>query len=171
MAARQSIAHMLQRVLMGERRSLEIEGEGSPVSGKPARVPWGAGRIALLARLDAITSDLAAGWPITAIYKRHMAGLGISYSGFCKLVRRHATEARPEHREPAVPLSDTSSAAPHRSEAVAPTVPATPVAPQDGPPSHAADEQPRRGTFRYSPIAKEGEIDRLFGSGFFAGKK
>jgi hypothetical protein len=153
-AARQSIAHMLQRVLMGERRSLEIEGEGSPVSGKPARVPWGAGRIALLARLDAITSDLAAGWPITAIYKRHMAGLGISYSGFCKLVRRHANEARPE-----------------RSEAVAPTVPATPVAPQDRPPSHAADEQPRRGTFRYSPIAKEGEIDRLFGSGFFAGKK
>ena len=169
MAARQSIAHMLQRVLMGERRSLEIEGEGSPVSGKPARVPWGAGRIALLARLDAITSDLAAGWPITAIYKRHMAGLGISYSGFCKLVRRHANEARPEHREPP-PLSDTKSSVPNRSEPVAPTVPATLVTPQDRPPSHAADEQSRV-TFRYSPIAKEGEIDRLFGSGFFAGKK
>ena len=161
---------MLQRVSMGERHSLEIEEAGSPVSGKPSRVPWGTGRIALLARLDAITLDLAAGWPMTAIYKRHMAGLGISYSGFCKLVRRHATEARPEHREPAVPLSDTSSAAPNRSEAVAPTVPATLVTPQDRPPSHAADEQ-SRGTFRYSPIAKEGEIDRLFGSGFFAGKK
>jgi hypothetical protein len=162
---------MLQRVLMGERRSLEIEEAGSPVSGRPSRAPWGAGRIALFARLDSITSDLAAGWPMTAIYKCHMAGLGISYSGFCKLVRRHATEARPEHREPALPLSDTSSAAPNRSEAVAPTVPATPVAPQDRPPSHAADEQPRRGTFRYSPIAKEGEIDRLFGSGFVAGKQ
>ena len=99
MAARQSNAHMLQRVSMRERHSLEIQEAGSPVSGKPSRVPWGAGRIALFARLDAITSDLAAGWPMTAIYKRHMAGLGISYSGFCKLVRRHATEARPEHRE------------------------------------------------------------------------
>jgi hypothetical protein len=161
---------MLQRVSMGERHSLEIEEAGSPVSGKPSRVPWGAGRIALFARLDAITSDLAAGWPMTAIYKRHMAGLGISYSGFCKLVRRHANEARPEHREPP-PLSDTNSSVPNRSEAVAPTVPATLVTPQDRPPSHAADEQSRRGTFRYSPIAKEGEIDRLFGSGFFAGKK
>jgi hypothetical protein len=170
-AARQSIAHMLQRVLMGERRSLEIEEAGSPVSGRPSRAPWGAGRIALFARLDSITSDLAAGWPMTAIYKRHMAGLGISYSGFCKLVRRHASEARPEYREPA-PSSDTSSAEPNRYEAPAPvtTVPATPVTPQDRPPSHAADEQPR-GTFRYSPIAREGEIDRLFGSGFFAGKK
>ena len=155
---------------MGERHSLEIEEAGSPVSGKPSRVPWGAGRIALFARLDAITSDLAAGWPMTAIYKRHMAGLGISYSGFCKLVRRHANEATPEHREPP-PLSDTNSSVPNRSEAVAPTVPATLVTPQDRPPSHAADEQSRRGTFRYSPIAKEGEIDRLFGSGFFAGKK
>jgi hypothetical protein len=167
--ARQSNPHMLQRVSMGERHSLEIEEAGSPVSGKPSRVPWGAGRIALFARLDAITSDLAAGWPMTAIYKRHMAGLGISYSGFCKLVRRHANEARPEHREPP-PLSDTNSSVPNRSEAVAPTVPATLVTPQDRPPSHAAVEQPR-GTFRYSPIAKEGEIDRLFGSGFFAGKK
>src|ERR1700730_10697852 len=166
MAARQSIAHILQRVSMGERRSLKIEGEGSPGSGKPARVPWGAGRIALFAWLDSITSDLAAGWPMTAIYKRHMAGLGISYSGFCKLVRRHATEARPEHPEPALPLRHTSSAPPNRSEAVAPTVPATLVTPQDRPPSHAADEQ-SRGTFRYGPIAKEGELDRLFGSGFF----
>jgi hypothetical protein len=138
---------------MGERHSLEIEEAGSPVSGKPSRVPWGAGRIALFARLDAITSDLAAGWPITAIYKRHMAGLGISYSGFCKLVRRHANEVRPEHREPP-PFSDTNSSVPNRSEAIAPTVPATLVTPQDRPPSHAADEQSRRGTFRYSSIAK-----------------
>jgi hypothetical protein len=133
---------MLQRVLMGERRSVKIEGEGSPVSGKPARLPWGTGRIALLARLNAITSDLAAGWPMTAIYKRHMAGLGISYSGFCKLVRRHANEAKPEHRAPP-PLSDTNSSVPDRSEAVAPTVPATLVTPQDRPQSHAADPKPR----------------------------
>jgi hypothetical protein len=156
---------------MGERGSPKIEEAGSLVSGKPSRAPWGAGRIALFARLDAITSDLAAGWPMTAIYKRHMAGLGISYSGFCKLVRRHAAQASPEHREPAPPLSDTTSAAPNRSGAVVPTVPATPVTLQDRPPSHAPDEQPRRGTFRYSPIAKEGEIDQLFGSGFFAGKR
>jgi hypothetical protein len=122
------------------------------------------GRIALFARLDAITADLAAGWPMTAIYKRHMAGLDISYSGFRKLVRRHANDARQGRREAAPPSSNTSPTAPNRSDGLAPAtaLPATP--------SHAADEQPR-GTFRYSPIANEGEIDRLFGSGFFAGKK
>jgi hypothetical protein len=155
-------SHTLYHVFMGERRTSRIEEAGSPVSRKPSRVPWGTGRIALFARLDSITSDLAAGWPMTAIYQRHMAGLGISYSGFCKLVRRHANGARPGHREEA----------PNRSEAVAPVtaLPTTPVTPQDRPPSHAADEQ-SRGTFRYSPIAKEGEIDQLFGSGFFARKK
>lgn len=157
---------------MGERRLPEIEQDASPAHAKPVRAPWGVGRIALFARLDAVTADLAAGWPMTAIYKRHMAGLDISYSGFRKLVRRHANDARPGRREAAPPSSNTTPTAPNRSEAVAPVtaVPPTPVTPQDRPPSHAADEQPR-GTFRYSPIAKEGEIDQLFGSGFFGGKK
>ena len=154
---------------MGERRLPETEADASPAHSKPARAPWGVGRIALFARLDAITAELAAGWPMTAIYKRHMAGLGISYSGFRKLVRRHANDAKPGRREGAPPSSDTSPATPNRSDALAPAT-ALPATPQDGPPSHAADEQPRA-TFRYSPIAKEGEIDRLFGSGFFAGKK
>jgi hypothetical protein len=139
------------------------------VSRKPSRAPWGAGRIALFARLDAITADLTAGWPMTAIYKRHMAGLDISYSGFCKLVRRHANDVRPGRREAAPPSSNTTPTAPNRSDGLASAI-SPPATPQDRPPSHAADEQPR-GTFRYSPIAKEGEIDRLFGSGFFGGKK
>ena len=139
------------------------------MSRKPSRAPWGAGRIALFARLDAITADLTAGWPMTAIYKRHMAGLDISYSGFRKLVRRHANDARPGRREAAPPLSNTSPTAPNRSDGLAPAT-SPPATPQDRPSSHAADEQPR-GTFRYSPIAKEGEIDRLFGSGFFGAKK
>jgi hypothetical protein len=106
---------------------------------------------------------------MTAIYKRHLTGLGISYSAFRKLVRRHANDFRPGHREPAPTLSDPSRRAPNRSDTLAPatTLPSTP---QDGRPSHAAYEQ-YRGSFRYSPIAKEGEIDQLFGSGFFAGKK
>jgi hypothetical protein len=154
---------------MGERRLPEIEEDASPAQAKPVRAPWGVGRIALFARLDAITADLADGWPMTAIYKRHMAGLDISYSGFRKLVRRHANDARPGRREAAPRSSNTSPTAPNRSDALA-SAAALPPTPQDGPPPHAADEQPR-GTFRYSPIAKEGEIDRLFGSGFFAGKK
>jgi hypothetical protein len=154
---------------MGERRLPEIKEDASPARAKPLRAPWGVGRIALFARLDAITADLADGWPMTAIYQRHMAGLGISYSGFRKLVRRHVNHARPGRGEAAPPSSDTSPTAPNRSHRHAPAT-ALPATPQDGSPAHAADEQPRA-TFRYSPIAKEGEIDRLFGSGFFAGKK
>jgi hypothetical protein len=154
---------------MGERRLPEIKKAGRQQS----RTPWGAGRIALFARIESITSDLAAGWPMTAIYQRHMAGLGISYSGFCKLVRRHANDATVSLQETRPSPSHTSASPPHRCEAAAPaTAPAaaTPPTVEDRQPSHAADEQPR-GTFRFSPIAKEGEIDRLFGSGFFAGKK
>src|SRR5260370_22447919 len=102
---------------------------------------------------------------MTAIYKRHMAGLDISYSGFRKLVRRHANDSRPGRREAAPPSSNTSSAAPNRSDILAPAT-ALPATPQEGSPSDAAIEQPR-GTFRYSPIAKEGEVDQLVGSGFF----
>jgi hypothetical protein len=154
---------------MGERRLPEIEEAVSPAHAKPVRAPWGVGRIALFARLDAITADLAAGWPMTAIYKRHMAGLDISYSGFRKLVRRHANDARPGRGHQAPPSSDTSPVVPNRTDTLARAT-SLPATPQDRPPSHAADEQPR-GTFRYSPIPKEGEIDRLFGSGFFTGKK
>src|SRR6266700_5733430 len=160
---------MLYYVIMGERRSPEIEEDASPAHAKPVRAPWGVGRMALFARLDAITADLAAGRPMTTIYKRHMAGRDISYSGFRKLVRRHSKDAGPARRHSATPPSDTSPAAPHRSVGLAPAT-SLPATPQDGPPSHAAGEQPRA-TFRYSPIAKEGEIDRLFGSGFFCRKE
>jgi hypothetical protein len=155
---------------MVDRRLSAIKEAASPTEGKPARAPWGVGRIAFFARLDAITADLAGGWPMTTIYQRHKAALGISYSGFCKLVRRHANDARPGRRIPGVPSSDARPTPPNRWDAVAP--PATPLTTtlQDGPPSHAEHEQPR-GSFRYSPHPKEGEIDRLFGSGFFAGKK
>jgi len=158
---------------MGERRLPEIKKAGAPVGRQQSRTPWGAGRIALFARLESITSDLAAGWPMTAIYQRHMAGFGISYSGFRKLVRRHANETRLSLRETTPPPSNMSASPPNRSEALVPAtalVAATPATVEDRQPPHAADEQPR-GTFQYSPIAKEGEIDRLFGSGFFAGKR
>jgi hypothetical protein len=156
---------------MTERRRRSIKELDPPANDKPPRAPWGVGRIALFARLDAIVAELAAGWPMTAVYRRHMAALGISYSGFCKLVRRHAGDSRPGRRHPVGQHSDVSSAEANRPNAVAPSS-STPFTamPQDGQLSHAADEQPR-GTFRYSPIAKEGEVDQLFGSGFFAGKK
>ena len=155
---------------MAQRRLPSVKKTDSPADGEPARAPWGVGRIAFFARLDAITADLAAGWPMTAIFQRHKAVLGISYSGFCKLVRRHANDAWPGRRQPAEPSSDASPAAPNRSDALAPPAPPPTATPQDGPPSHAAPEQPR-GSFRYSPHPREGEIDQLFGPGFFAGKK
>src|SRR5260370_24134010 len=114
---------------MGERGLREMEEAASPAKAKSVGAPWGVGRIALFARLDAITADLADGWPMTAIYKRHMAGLDISYSGFRKLVRRHANDARPGRREAAPPSIHTSPTAPNRSDALS-SAPARPPTPQ-----------------------------------------
>ena len=98
-----------------------------------------------------------------------MTGIGISYDGFRKLLRRYASDAIPGRQVAAPRSGNTGSATAKRRESPAPAT-ALPATPEDGPPTNATDEQPRS-TFRYSPVATEGEIDRLFGSGFFGGKK
>jgi len=59
---------------------------------------WGAGRVAFVARLDTIRSEIAQGFTLRAIYERHETALGIGYSAFCKLVLRHADAARPTRK-------------------------------------------------------------------------
>ena len=58
------------------------------------RKAWGAGRVALVARLDTIRSEMGQGLPLTAIYDRHRAALGIGYQSFCKLIARYAGDAK-----------------------------------------------------------------------------
>jgi len=61
----------------------------------PPPKAWGIGRVAFFARIDTIRAELAQGWPLRAVYARHREALGIGYWGFCRLVARHAADARP----------------------------------------------------------------------------
>src|SRR5277367_1129594 len=81
---------------------------------KRAAKPWGVGRVAFFARIDEIRTELAQGWPLTAIYARHKSALGISYGGFWRLVVRHAADARPTRQQATV----ASSALPRTASGV-----------------------------------------------------
>ena len=61
----------------------------------------GVGRVAFMARLDDITADLEAGWPIKAVYQKCSDKLGMSYAQFAR-VRRPDRQAgqSPECRKP-----------------------------------------------------------------------
>jgi len=59
-----------------------------------AKREWGAGRIAFLARRDAIRAALEAGRTLTAIYNEHRAGLGIGYVQFTRYVQFYLRAAR-----------------------------------------------------------------------------
>ena len=54
----------------------------APSATPSPRTAWGAGRIAFLAKLDAIRPELARGVPLTTIYAQHRAALGIGYAAF-----------------------------------------------------------------------------------------
>jgi hypothetical protein len=52
------------------------------------RARWGTGRIAVTAKWPEIQTALAAGWPMTMIYEKHLSGAEISYSQFRRQVHR-----------------------------------------------------------------------------------
>ena len=60
-----------------------------------------------MARLDTIRSEMGQGLPLTAIYDRHRAALGIGYQSFCKLIAGYAGDAKLSPRY-AAPRSDAS---------------------------------------------------------------
>ena len=64
-------------------------------AGMSRRPSWGAGRVAFLARLEAIKADLSAGITLKIIHEKHQAALKIGYASFCRLVSRYAANARP----------------------------------------------------------------------------
>ncbi|MDA8253276.1 MAG: hypothetical protein M0Z28_29465 [Rhodospirillales bacterium] len=118
------------------------------------RRSWGAGRVAFLAMLDIIRGELRQGYPLTAIFARHQAALGIRYPGFCKLVRRYAEDAKVVNaRAPARQLP------PLPGPIATPPPPLAP-APQ-GP--HDAGHQPARRTFNHDPIEHPDDRRRLLG--------
>ncbi len=129
------------------------------------RKAWGIGRIAILARLETITEELRQGLSLTMIYDRHQAALGVSYRAFCKLVRRYAGEVRPAVRRQ---RPDEAPSPPPILVAAAPPPP-TPIAPtpSTGGPSHARPDSAGRPTFHHHGIVQEGEVERLFGPGYF----
>jgi len=96
------------------------------MSEKPPRKGWGSGRIAFLARLPDIKSDIASGIPLTAIYARH-PNLGITYRSFCRLVARYAQDAKPAFHPPPLPgqVRPPSRSSPALTP---PSAPAPPVA-------------------------------------------
>lgn len=49
----------------------------------------GVGRVAFLAHLDPIQTELAQGWPVKAIYLRYAEQLEMSYQQFARYVRRY----------------------------------------------------------------------------------
>jgi len=106
----------------------------------PPPKAWGVGRVAFFARIDKIRAELAQGWPLTAVYARHKEALGIGYWGFCRLVVRHAADARP------VPIKAVKA----------------PVPSVEGPDAHAGQQPPR--TFNHDPIERPGDYERLFGA-------
>ena len=132
------------------------------------RKVWGIGRIAILARLETITEELRQGLSLTMIYDRHQAALGVSYRAFCKLVRRYAGEVRPAVRRQRPDEAPSPPSPPPILVAAAPPLP-TPIAPtpSTGGPAHARPDLAGRPTFHHHGIVQEGEVERLFGPGYF----
>jgi hypothetical protein len=73
---------------------------------------WGRGRIAVIALRDTIRAEIEAGHPLTDIYQRHEAALGVRYVHFTRLVRKLVT-GRPPHPPP--PPTPAPAGAPPRN--------------------------------------------------------
>lgn len=133
------------------------------MSNETPRKSWGSGRVAFVARLPTIRSEMGQGLPLTAIYARHQTALGIGYQSFCKLVTRYAGDAKLGASLPA--------ARDQTPEQTSPAPPPPPPAPAAGIPAHARHEPASRPTFHHDGRTKEGEPEQLFGPGFLPGSR
>lgn len=76
---------------------------------------WGAGRVVFLTILETVRRDVKQGYPLTVIYRRHAAKLGVSYASFARYVQRYITQAdnresrrRAAKRDAALPSSQAA---------------------------------------------------------------
>ena len=123
----------------------------------------GMARVAFLAHLDAIWAELAQGFPLKAVYQKHQAKLGMSYTQFTRYCARlpraeatlaPATAVRPKQPPtPAIPRLGPQ-----------PVAASPPPAPQIRGPANAGHQsvQPAR-TFNHDPLEKPGDRERLLG--------
>ena len=130
-----------------------------------SRKAWGAGRLVFMARLETIKAEMAQCLSLRTIYERHRAALGIGYPSFCRLVKRHASDARlPSLRSRS--HDEEPRSAPEPPPKPAPALPPRPTPPEGS----SADVRPQpsaRPTFHHHGIVQEGEVERLFGPGYF----
>jgi Family of unknown function (DUF5338) len=110
----------------------------------------GVGRVAFMAQLADITTDLEAGWPVKAVYRKGAGKLGISYAQFARyvdqIVRRN--RARTAMRPPVQPTSPPS---PER----------VPHAEPRG--TLHAGHHPARSGFNHDPLERPDDRRRLLG--------
>jgi hypothetical protein len=132
---------------------------------EPPRKSWGAGRVAFIARLDTIRLEMSQGYPLTTIFQRHQAALGIGYQSFCKLVSRYAGDARLVPRPASRPSSTTEpTPTPKPNPASSPVVPEPVLSSTERLP-HARHEPAVRRTFNHDPLEKPDDRKRLLGEG------
>ena len=126
----------------------------------PRRKARGLGRVAFIAILPAIKTELAEGYTAKLIFEKHADKLAgkISYPQFVRYVRP-LREASPLPTRP-------TPAMPHElPDVIAPAIPAT------GASLDARPEPTAKRTFVHDGRTKEGEAEKLFGPGYLPGSR
>lgn len=133
------------------------------MTAKTERKPWGAGRIAFIARLDQIRAEISQGVPLTTIHDRHKEALGIGYASFCKLVTRYADDAKltPVARQRMPRTRRPEPARPEPAAVPALPPPSEPLA--TGKPAHAGSGHGRPRTFDFDGTPRQDDKARLIG--------
>jgi hypothetical protein len=120
----------------------------------------GVGRVAFIAHLETITTQLDAGWPIKAVYERHATALNMSYAQFARYVDQIIRRGR-------APLPATASRPGLMSASLElpsqPPAPAQPPRIIPGGPTHAGHAPAR--TFNHDPLERPDDRKRLLGEG------
>ncbi len=126
----------------------------------PRRKARGLGRVAFIAILPAIKTELAEGYTAKLIFEKHADKLAgkISYPQFVRYVRP-LREASP------LPTRPTSPSSRELPDVIAPAIPATETSP------HARHEPTAKRTFVHDGRTKEGEAEKLFGPGNLPGSR
>ncbi len=126
----------------------------------PRRKARGLGRVAFIAILPAIKTELAEGYTAKLIFEKHADKLAgrISYPQFVRYVRP-LRDASP------LPTKPTLGSPHELPDVIAPAIPAA------GAPLDARPEPTARPTFVHDGRTKEGEAERLFGPGYLPGSR
>jgi hypothetical protein len=123
------------------------------MSENTARKAWGTGRVAFLARLDTIRSEISQGHPLTAIFDRHRIPLGIGYRSFCRLVVKYADDPQaPPRRSTSRPVGTIPASASKPAPPV-PKVTPKPSFVTAGPADVRQEPTARRG-FHHDPLER-----------------